>query len=136
MAYDKPEYFTDELAKNSRKSAWYELVGVLVGGALGSVVASARNLSGWQFLSKATDFAFVGWLVGLSGRLWSEKANNQTSALQMDSKLIGLQHENKWLKAKVTELGGQLPEAVENHAEKILSERAAPPDTCPCRFKH
>lgn len=130
MVDDRPELFTTELAKNARHGARYEGFGALAGLGLGSVLAASRNLKGASFLARVIDFTFFGWLGGLVARLWTERSDNQTSALKLDSKLIHLEHENKVLKDTVHKLGGEL--VVENHAEKLQSERVG---DCGCRFR-
>ena len=134
MAQDKPELFTSELTKNANASASHSTIGLVAGLGIGSVLAASSKLKGWAFAAKAMDWGFLGAVFGMISGLWKERSSNQASALKMDSKLITLEHENAVLKSAVVEQGIPLPDQMDNHAEKLKSEREA--DDCnKCKFK-
>ena len=134
MSDDKPQRFSDELAKNAKKGRGSEVMGLAIGAGIGAAFASLSKLKSTDYMIKVFDLAFFGMLGGMIGRLWNERRDNQNSAVKLDSKMMHLEHENKWLKHAVVELGGDVPELKDNHADKIKSDRAAAED-CKCHLK-
>ncbi len=132
MADEAPQRFSEDLANNRKKASWHSTIGLAAGSGLGAILASSNKLKGWSFAAKVMDIGFLGWAFGLISGMWSESGANQNSALKLDSKMIGLEHENAALKQTVTQLGGHVVETHENHVEKV---KAAKEECCGCHLK-
>ena len=82
-------------------------------------VRAIRGLKGWEFFSKLTDTTFLGWIMGMVVGAGTERHANQNSALKMDAKVIGMAHENAYLREKVADLSG----GSRSYADKLRAQR-------------